>query len=126
MPYSLDLRKRVVAAAHSGMKKKAICEVYQICRQTLYNWLDLEESQGHLSPKIGFQNGHSHGIKDLEVFRRYVDAHADHTQEELADYFSVGSSTISRTLKKIEYSRKKRAKLTPNEMKKKGKCIEKI
>jgi len=121
MLYSLDLRKRVVAAAHAGMKKKMICDVYQICKQTLYNWLSLEKSQGHLKPQTDFQKGHSHGIKDLNAFRAYVDAHRDHTQEEMAEYFSVGSSTISRTLQKIGYTRKKRARPMLKGMKKKGK-----
>lgn len=111
MPYSLDLRKRVVAAVNSGMSKVKACDVYDICRQTLYNWLALEQKQGHLTPKSGFQKGHSHGIKDLEKFREYVDSHSDYTQEEIAQYFSVGSSTVSRAFKKIGYTRKKKPNL---------------
>ncbi len=65
MPYSLDLRKRVINAAHSGMKKTKICKTYNICRQTIYDWLLLEKKQGHLNPQAGFQKGHSHGIKNL-------------------------------------------------------------
>jgi transposase len=53
---------------------------------------------------------HSHGIKDLDQFREFVNNHPDYTQEEMAKHFSVGSSTISRTLIKIGYSRKKRVK----------------
>ncbi len=123
MPYSVDLRERVVAALRRGMTKKEASEVYAICKQTIYSWLALEKEQGHLEPKAGFQHGHSHGIKDLEAFRAYVDAHPDYTQEEFGEHFSVGSSTISRTLIKIGYTRKKRAKPIPKEMKKKGKPI---
>ena len=68
MPYSLDLRKRVIDAAHSGIKKTKLCKIYNICRQTIYDWLLLEKKQGHLNPHVGFQKGHSHGIKDLEAF----------------------------------------------------------
>ena len=125
MPYSLDLRKRVVAAVHSGMKKVEVCELYDVCKQTLYNWLLLEKEQGHLEPITGFQKGHSHGIKDVEAFKRYVDKHPDYTQEEIADYFSVGSSTVGRTLKKVGYSGKKRAKPIQKGMKKSGKLISK-
>ena len=118
MIYSIDLRKRVVAAVKSGMKKVAAEKLFGVTPPTIRAWLLLDKEQGHLTPKSGYQNGHSHGIKDLDAFRAYVDAHPDYTQEELADYFGVGSSTIGRTLVKIGYSRKKRAKLMPKEAKK--------
>lgn len=108
MPYSIDLRERVVASVREGMTQKLASEVYKIARKTIYSWLKLEESQGNLKPATGYQNGHSHGIKDLDEFRVFVDSHPDYTQEEMAEYFSVGSSSISRTLKRIGYSRKKK------------------
>jgi transposase len=123
MPYSLDLRKRAVAAANSGMKKTEVCELFTICKQTLYSWLKLEKTQGHLEPITGFQQGHSHGIKDLEQFKEFVNLHPDYIQEEMAEHYGVGKSTIGRCLKKIGYSRKKRAKLIPNGVKKKEKPI---
>jgi transposase len=123
MPYSLDFRKRVLVSVKSGMKKLAICELFNICKQTLYNWIKLEESQGHLKPNTGFQKGHSHGIKDLSIFRKFVDLHPDYTQEEMAKYFEVSSSKIGRTLQKIGYSRKKRVKHIQKEMKKSDKHI---
>lgn len=120
MPYSLDLRERAVKAAYSGMKKTEICRIFNVCRQTLYSWLLLKETTGNLHPETGFQKGHSHGIKDLEKFQEFVDLHPDYTQKEMAKCFGVGSSTIGRTLLKIGYSRKKRAKLIQKEGKKKG------
>lgn len=123
MPYSLDLRKRAVAAAHGGMKKIEVCSLFNICRQTLYSWLALEKAHGHLQPQTGFQKGHSHGIKDLDKFREFVNLHPDYTQEEMAEYYGVGSSTIGRSMKKIGYSRKKRVKPIPKEVKKNEKPI---
>ena len=111
MLYSIDLRKRVIKAVKSNMSKHKAAEVYNVCKQTIYNWLKLENEQGSLEPKTGFQKGHSHGIKDLAALREF-------TQEEMGEYFSVGSSTISRTLIKIGYTRKKRAKPTQNAQKK--------
>ncbi len=110
MPYSIDLRERAVAAVNSGMPKTKVCKLFNICRQTLYSWLFLKKTEGHLSPKTGYQKGHSHGIKDLDKFRKFVDLHADYTQEEIAEHYSVGSSTIGRAMEKIGYSRKKRVK----------------
>jgi transposase len=123
MPYSIDLRKRVIAAVRNGMTKVAICELFNVCKQTLYNWIKLEERQGHLEPITGFQKGHSHGIKDLEAFREFVDLHSDYTHDEMAEHFGVGASTIGRSLQKIGYSRKKRVKRTQKETKQSGKPI---
>lgn len=123
MPYSLDLRGCAVAAVHRGMPKTKVCKLFNICRQTLYSWLDLEKEQGHLAAKTGFQKGHSHGIKDLDAFREFVDLHPDYTQAEMAEHYSVGSSTIGRAMVKIGYSRKKRTKHTPKGVKKSDRLI---
>lgn len=118
-PYHVNLRERVIRAVRKGMTKTKACDTFNVCRQTIYNWLTLEKEQGHLEPKSDYQRGHSHGISDLTALKQYVDAHPDQTQEEMAEKFSVGSSTISRGLQKIKYSRKKRATHTQNEMRKK-------
>lgn len=125
MPYSVDLRKRVLLAVQTGITKAEICRLFNICRQTLYNWVALEKSQGDLKPRTGFQKGHSHGITNIAAFRAFVDLHPDYTQEEMAAHFKVGSSTIGRTLQKLGYSRKKRVKPTPKGAKKNGKPMDK-
>jgi len=121
--YSVDLRKRVVRAVRAGMARTKASEMYSVCRKTIYSWLVLEERTGSLEPQTGFQKGHSHGITDLDTFRKYIDAHPDYTQGEIAEYFSVGKSTVGRMLKKIGYSRKKRVKPMPKDVKKSAKHI---
>lgn len=111
MPYSLDLRRRVVLAVHGGMKKTEVCRLFLICRYTLYSWLALEKTGGNLEPQTGFQKGHGHGIKDLEQFKEFVNLHPDYTQEEMGQHYGVSRSTIGRYLKKIDYSRKKKPNL---------------
>ena len=118
-PYHIDLRERVITAIHSGMEKTKACDAFDVCRQTIYNWLALEKEQGHLEPKSDYQNGHSHGIPDLLGFKKYVHTHADQTQEEIAEHFAVSSSTIGRVLQKINFTRKKRVTRTQKEMRKK-------
>ena len=93
------------------MRKTKASRVFSISLQTIYNWLALEENQGHLKPKEGYQKGHSHKITDLIAFKVYVDKHPDHTQEEIASYYSVGSSTVGRAMEKIGYTRKKKPNL---------------
>jgi len=63
MPYSLDLRKRAVLAVRAGMKKVMACEIFSICKQTLYNWLKLAEKDSDLRPITGFQKWHAMVLK---------------------------------------------------------------
>lgn len=120
MPYSVDLRKKIVDAIKNGMTQIDAAEVFNVSRRTIYSWLCIQEQTGSLEPQTGFQKGHSHGITDLDKFKKFVDQHADYTQEEIAEHFSVGSSTIGRALKKISYVRKKRITHIQSETKKKG------
>lgn len=123
MPYSLDLRKCVINAVKEGMTQLDASELFNVNPKTIYNWLKLEESTGSLEPITGFQKGHSHGIIDYNAFKEFVDVHPDYTQEEIAENFSVGSSTVGRTLKKIGYTRKKRRILMKKGAKKSAKNI---
>lgn len=111
MLYSLDLRKRVVNAIKSGMSKNEACKTFSVCKQTIYSWLKLQETQGDLKPITGYQQGHSHKIKDLEAFKKYVDKNPDKTQVEMGEDLGVAKWTVGRALKKIGYSRKKKSKL---------------
>lgn len=101
------------------MTQTDAANIFNIARRTIYSWFSIQEQTGGLEPKTGFQKGHSHGITDLDKFKKFVDEHADYTQEEMAEHFSVGSSTIGRALKKIGYARKKRITRTQNVMKRK-------
>ena len=108
----------MVAAVRGGMTQKRASELYAVSLQTIYNWFILEENTGDLQSRSGYQQGHSHSITDLEAFRTYVKKHPDQTQEEMAAHFGNSSSSIGRALKKIGFSRKKRANLILNAMKK--------
>ena len=116
MPYSMDLRVRVINACESGMKLIKVAETFNVGRSTIRNLRKIKKERGSLEPIINYQKGHSHGITDYNAFRAYVDSNPDKSQEEIGEYFGVGSSTIGRTMQKINYSRKKRVKPTVNEM----------
>lgn len=125
MPYSLDLRKKIIYAIKNSLSQTEAATVFNITRRTIYSWLSMEEKTGSLEAKTGFQKGHSHGITDLDKFRKFVDEHADYTQEEMAEHFAVGSSTIGRTLKKIGYTRKKRITRTQSVRRKRDMSLKK-
>ena len=113
--YSIDLRTRVMQQIQSGMKAAEASRLFDIHRHTIENWQTLLDEQGSLEAKKGYQNGHNHKIKNLQAFCSYVDEHADFNQEELAEYFGVCSTTISVTLKRMNYTRKKNKKYTKSD-----------
>jgi transposase len=108
-PYSKDLREKVMFTFDSGMNPTKISRLFNICRSTVYDWIEIRNQRGSLRAKTGFQKGHSHVITDLDKFKKFVDQHPDYTQTELADAWpiKVSVSSIARSLIKIGYSRKK-------------------
>mgnify|MGYP003581462716 CR=1 FL=1 len=52
MPYSSDLRERVLHALEvSPLKREEIAAQYQICPATLYNWQKQRKQEGRTTPK---------------------------------------------------------------------------
>jgi transposase len=50
MPYSMDLRKRVIESVKSGMSKAKASRSFNVCKQTIYNWLERSETTGDIKP----------------------------------------------------------------------------
>jgi transposase len=121
--YSYDLRKRVVQAIElDGMKKSEAVQVFQVSRNTIYLWLAQKANTGDYQAKPNQPKGNGHKITDWEKFREFVRANGDKTQEEMAKLWEmpISDRTMSRALKKIGFSRKKKLMATEKEMKRKG------
>ena len=60
--------------------------------------------------KKGCQKGYGHRIRDLQVLESFVQQYPDKTQAEMAELWPgmVSRRIISRMLKKIDFTRKKR------------------
>lgn len=71
--------------------------------------------------------GNNLKIRDWEKFRDFANTHGDKTQEEMAQLWpeEISSRTISRGLKKIGFTRKKKLMVIEKEMKLKGKYLRK-
>ena len=97
-PYSLDLRVKAGFA-----------------RSTLTEWHNQYRRDGTMSAKQGYQQGHSHKIDDWEAFRAFAEQHGEKTQWEMAQLWptDISEDTIGRGLKRIGFTRKKRAISTP-------------
>ena len=70
-------------------------------------------------------NGNGHKITDWEKFREFAKTNGDKTQVEMASFWDgeISSRTISRALKKIGFTRKKRPTATRSGMKSNGRLL---
>jgi transposase len=122
--YSNDLRVRVLKAIDEGNKIKLVSERFNVCIKTIYNWRRLKASTGSYEAKTGYQNGHSHKIKDLEAFKGYVEKNPNKILEEMADSLgNMSTTTVHRALKKIGFTRKKNQLRVPGKERRGKDCL---
>ncbi len=119
-PYSYDLRLRVIQAILlDGLKISQASLVFNISRDTIRLWLKRQRETGDFQALPNKPPGNGHKITDWEKFGKFVEVNGDKTQVEMANLWSGGISerTISRALKKIGFTRKKKLMGIRKEMK---------
>lgn len=122
-PYSNDLREKVLIAVDGGMSNSEAGQIFSIHRKTIERWLKQRELTGSFQFKVGYQQGSNHAITDWEEFRAFAQAHRDKTQSEMAQAWKgrISQRTISRALKKMGLTRKKRPTAIENATRLSGK-----
>lgn len=124
--YSYDLRKKVIEAIEvNGMKKSEASVVFNISRNTIDQWLKRKAETGDYQALPHQPPGNNHKIINWEKFREFVQENGDKTQEEMAELWpeEISARTISRGLKKIGFTRKKKHTGIKKEMRKNGKNL---
>jgi len=119
--YSYDFRCKVVEAIElDGRKKYEVAEFFNISRNTINLWLQLKAETGDLHERPRNPPSPSRKLTDLDEFREFVRAHGDKTQPQMAELWKddISARTISRGLKKIGFTRKKRPTDTKSAMRK--------
>jgi transposase len=122
-PYSDDLRRKVIDAIElNGMKRCEASEFFGISRNTIHLWLRRKAQTGDVKATQRMHRGYGHKITDWEHFRAFAQEHHDLTQVEMAQCWpgQISDRTISRALKRIGFSRKKKLMGIENEMKPNG------
>ncbi len=121
VPYSVDLRKRVLAEYDKGvLKRYEIAKLFQVTVRTIYTWVQTRNLTGKIEAKSGYQKGHSHKIIDTEKFKSFITDNPNLSLKELSDKWgNVSSSTIRDKLLKIGFTVKKNNGDTKNVMSKK-------
>ena len=119
-PYSYDFRKIVIEAIElEGWKKSEVSQLFNISRNTIDLWLKRKAETGDYQALPNQPKGSNHKITNWEKFREFAVVHGDKTQVEMAQLWEekISDRTISRALKKIGFTRKKRLMVTEKEMK---------
>jgi len=119
-PYSYDLRQKVIQAIKlDGLKISEASLLFSINRNTINLWLKRQGETGDFQALPNQPPGNGHKITDWEKFREFAISHGDKTQAEMAELWEgqISDRTISRALKKIGFTRKKKLMVTANGMK---------
>ena len=124
-PYSYDLREKVINAIERGMSIAEAARVFSLSRNTIYLWLKRQSATGDLKAETGYQQGWGHKIRDWESFRQFALTQGEKTQAEMAQAWSgeISQRTLSRALKKIGFTRKKKLTATKKGILSRGKFL---
>jgi transposase len=118
--YSYDLRQKVVQAIKlDGLKISEASQIFNISRDTIRLWLKRERETGDFQALPNKPPGNGYKITNWEKFKEFVEVNGDKIQVEMASLWSgeISARTISRALKKIGFSRKKKLMVIESEMK---------
>ena len=127
-PYSYDLRQKVMQAIElDGMSQLQAATTFQISRSTINIWCQRKVLTGDYQAKPNLPPGNGHKITDWEKFKEFAKVNGDKTQVEMAKLWigEISDRTISRALKKIGLTRKKKLMDTEKDLKRKDKNLSK-
>ena len=111
--YCQEFRKKALYLIAVGQSISDISRELDISRPTLYKWKSQWEKTGSTQPKKNVPPPQPAKITDWDKFQKFVDIHRDKTQKEMAQLWgNCSHHTISRALKKIGYTRKKKRSLS--------------
>jgi len=113
-PYSEDLRWRVVRAVMIGTPRDEVAARFFVSVPTIERWLRLQRETGGLAPKPvpGPPAVKTNAL--LEALPERLADRADATLEEHCSWWretagvGVSTATMSRALRRLEWTRKKR------------------
>ena len=106
---------RVLAALDEGMSKTKVHQQFKVSRSTVDDWLKLRAETGRVEATSDYPRGPAPALADSPELRGFIEAHKGNTLGELADaWFAaqgqrLSTVTFSKTLKRLGYTRKKRA-----------------
>jgi len=107
--YGKDLREKVLKASDKGVETDVkLAEMLNISDRSIRRWRQKERETGTVEAKTGYQKGHSRKLTDLVAFEKFVRENSGLTQREMAEKLIVSQTSVCRTLKKIDFTVKKK------------------
>lgn len=103
--YSNDLREKVLRYHDRGYRQVEVCDVFEISRATLNNWLT-QRKLGDFSRRNMVVCKSPHKI-DEQALREYISQQPDSYLHEIAAYFKVRDVGILKACRRLVISRKK-------------------
>ena len=116
MSKSVDLRLSAVLYRLDGHTYAETAKIFHVSVFAVHTWVQKYQETGDLSDKPL-----NRGFKkiDPEKLRAYVKGHQDATQQEIADEFHCSNQAVSKALKRLNITRKKKRAATKNRSRKK-------
>jgi transposase len=84
MPYSEDLRVRVLRHVDSGKSKMSAHKTFGVSRSTIDRWLKLRAATGSLKANTSYRRGKAPVINDLGAFEEFAQRHSGCTLAQMA------------------------------------------
>jgi putative transposase len=112
MPYSLDLRQRVIELVKTGGSISKAARTYRVSRATIYRWLDRKE----LKPTKVTRRKRK---LDWEAVRKDVEQNPDLKLSDRAKKFGVRTNAVWYAIKEMKITRKKKISDIEKEIEKK-------
>ncbi|QIO09104.1 IS630 transposase-related protein [Acinetobacter lanii] len=112
--YSVDLREKAMQFYKESKHKSKTCEIFNIARTTLDDWILIEQQTGQLKQPKSPNVGRPSKILDLQAFEAFVKTTPFTQAKDLIPLFeqkfgySVGYHVILKALNKMGWTRKKR------------------
>ena len=105
MGYDIKFKNRAIEYRNEGHTYKETCKVFKISEMTLTRWIK-KEKEGKLG-EVKVQVRKPKKICPNKLIK-YIDAHPDAYLVEIAEEFNCSDVAISKALKKLNITRKKR------------------
>jgi len=130
--YSMDLRERVLAAVDRGTPRKEVVRTLRVSEPTIRRYLRLRRETGSVAPKPPPKRTFSIGqsVEQRRALWKQLEEHDDATLErhcqlwESKQKVKVSISTMSRAIRRLGWTLKKRVWVPPNETKKREVLLE--
>ncbi len=114
-PYSRDLRLGVLAALDEGLSKTEVHRQFKISRSTVDDWLKLRAETGKVTANTDYYRGRPAVLGNTAEVRAFTAAQQHRALTEMAAAWQqeqgarLSTMAFSRALKRLGYTRKRRA-----------------